>query len=348
MAAWYYYDNNGNKIGPVRGRELKQLALQGTVTPETVLESSEGRILVAGNASHLTFAEAPPLEIVPDEAFAISPISEERYDSAPVPSISIMPDVEESNPPPLSRAVFIFLAVFVGLFGVHDFYGKRVREGRIHLALLLPWMFLILVSILMVFGYSLYALIPSSIALEIRKCQTDLKDNEKKLQACEKETERMRQTLVKARRGEIGKIHGSKKTDPQPNETTREIARQSDEPDDQTKKVVPQPDKSAERVATPVVAPRQSEIDGELVEKLEISLQELEDSLRNLEQNQMRLLDKLESLRMQQGARMPAWVSVGPLWFYFFFCFLPFLSWVMAMVEIVYVTKDGTGRALSN
>jgi len=38
MSTWFYYDNKGQKQGPVRGRELKQLARQGMITLETDME----------------------------------------------------------------------------------------------------------------------------------------------------------------------------------------------------------------------------------------------------------------------------------------------------------------------
>jgi len=59
MANWYYYGANGEKIGPIRGRELKQFAQQGTITPETKVEDSEGRTAHAKNVTGLTFPEAP-------------------------------------------------------------------------------------------------------------------------------------------------------------------------------------------------------------------------------------------------------------------------------------------------
>jgi hypothetical protein len=43
MADWYYYNENGEKIGPISGGELKQLAKQGTVTQETLVEDPGGR-----------------------------------------------------------------------------------------------------------------------------------------------------------------------------------------------------------------------------------------------------------------------------------------------------------------
>ena len=65
MASWYYYDKNGNKVGPIRSRELKQLVQLGVVKPETLLEDSEGRVGLAGNAKGIEFplpsaASLPP------------------------------------------------------------------------------------------------------------------------------------------------------------------------------------------------------------------------------------------------------------------------------------------------
>ena len=57
MAKWYYYNDNGERTGPFRGRELKQLALQGTITPETLIENDEGTSLLAGLAEYLRFSK---------------------------------------------------------------------------------------------------------------------------------------------------------------------------------------------------------------------------------------------------------------------------------------------------
>jgi hypothetical protein len=55
MAIWHYYNDSGEKIGPVRGRELKALVQQGTVTPETKVEDGEGHTARAKNVKGLTF-----------------------------------------------------------------------------------------------------------------------------------------------------------------------------------------------------------------------------------------------------------------------------------------------------
>jgi len=57
MANWYYYNTNDEKVGPIRGRELKKLALQGTVTPETRVEDGNGKTALAKNVKGLPFYE---------------------------------------------------------------------------------------------------------------------------------------------------------------------------------------------------------------------------------------------------------------------------------------------------
>jgi len=62
MADWYYYNENGEQIGPIRGKELKRLARQGTITPDTRVEDENGRTALARNVTGLTFAETAPTE----------------------------------------------------------------------------------------------------------------------------------------------------------------------------------------------------------------------------------------------------------------------------------------------
>jgi len=71
MAQWFYYDENREKVA-VTGKELKQLALQGMITPETFIETHDGRTGLAKHVTGLSFpelitvpAEVPPLEVAP-------------------------------------------------------------------------------------------------------------------------------------------------------------------------------------------------------------------------------------------------------------------------------------------
>ena len=60
MANWYYYDKNGEKIGPITTSALKAIAAQGHITPETVIENRNGRSVVAGTVNGLTFPKPAP------------------------------------------------------------------------------------------------------------------------------------------------------------------------------------------------------------------------------------------------------------------------------------------------
>jgi len=58
MAKWHYYNENGERVGPIRGRDLKQLAQQGVITPSTRVEDENGRTALAKNVTGLPFYEA--------------------------------------------------------------------------------------------------------------------------------------------------------------------------------------------------------------------------------------------------------------------------------------------------
>ncbi|MDR0522793.1 MAG: DUF4339 domain-containing protein [Planctomycetaceae bacterium] len=72
MANWFYYDNNGQKQGPVTGSQLKQLAAQGLVLPETVIETETGRQVTAKEVKGLLSEPATvhvPLPAAEDSAW---------------------------------------------------------------------------------------------------------------------------------------------------------------------------------------------------------------------------------------------------------------------------------------
>ena len=58
MANWYYYDNDGRKQGLVTGGQLKRLAKAGQITPDTIVETEEGRTAPARKVKGLTFGES--------------------------------------------------------------------------------------------------------------------------------------------------------------------------------------------------------------------------------------------------------------------------------------------------
>ena len=57
MTKWYYYNKKGEKQGPVSGGQLKGLAKQGLITPETMVENEEGKSALAGAVKGLTFSK---------------------------------------------------------------------------------------------------------------------------------------------------------------------------------------------------------------------------------------------------------------------------------------------------
>jgi len=60
MAIWYYYGHDGQKHGPYSGGQLRQLVRDGKITPETVVETEDGKSAPAKGVKGLTFAETPP------------------------------------------------------------------------------------------------------------------------------------------------------------------------------------------------------------------------------------------------------------------------------------------------
>ena len=68
MAKWFYYNENGDKI-EVTGGQLKGLAKTGAITPETIVETEDGKKARAGKVQGLGFA--PQAESVPSSAPSI-------------------------------------------------------------------------------------------------------------------------------------------------------------------------------------------------------------------------------------------------------------------------------------
>ena len=55
MSIWHYYTTTNEKQGPFSSAELKQLALNGVVTPETIVENDSGKRAVAQKVKGLVF-----------------------------------------------------------------------------------------------------------------------------------------------------------------------------------------------------------------------------------------------------------------------------------------------------
>ena len=85
MATWYYYNEKNEKIA-VSGGQLKGLAKAGLITPETVVETEEGKTAPARKVKGLTFTiPTPPIE---SEIYGVS---QPKSPPEPSPFTSSMP-----------------------------------------------------------------------------------------------------------------------------------------------------------------------------------------------------------------------------------------------------------------
>lgn len=55
MAKWFFYDENGYRIGPLDDAALKNLALDGTLLPDSTVETEAGKKAKAESIKGLTF-----------------------------------------------------------------------------------------------------------------------------------------------------------------------------------------------------------------------------------------------------------------------------------------------------
>lgn len=60
---WYYYDANGDKIGPVTAKIMKILADQGDITPQTIVETEDGKSALAEKVQGLFDAPGQPIPV---------------------------------------------------------------------------------------------------------------------------------------------------------------------------------------------------------------------------------------------------------------------------------------------
>ena len=137
MPNYFLINPNGKKQGPISEERLQELAVSGFIDPNTPLETDAGHKGIAGQIPGLKFHSAKP------SPSTITPPPVD-YQTAQVIERPHVQRTTESNSL-LSRFTYIFLAVSVGMFGVHDFYVKRIGPGAIHLACLGPWILVVLI-----------------------------------------------------------------------------------------------------------------------------------------------------------------------------------------------------------
>jgi len=66
-STWYYYDNEGQKQGPITGGRLKGLAKAGMIVPGTMVVSKNGKAVPAAQVKGLTFVKTTLSAIIPPQ-----------------------------------------------------------------------------------------------------------------------------------------------------------------------------------------------------------------------------------------------------------------------------------------
>jgi TM2 domain-containing membrane protein YozV len=139
MPNFIYTGANGQQQGPYSLEELQELANQGIITPNTQLQTETGHKGLARQIPGLTFNTTAPHPPTNGGKKGIGSFVQKVAESF---------ESEPESTPLLSRFTYIFLAVIVGILGVHEFYARRFGKGAIHLACLAPWILVFIFSII--------------------------------------------------------------------------------------------------------------------------------------------------------------------------------------------------------
>ena len=146
VASWLYYTTNQfdggiRRFGPVTSNQLKQLAAEGRITPETLIENVNGRQEKAGNVRGLNFTivstiPTPVLTPAAAEIWAkysnptAEPASEPVFAFVPTPAGTAPEDTTKDNW--LPAILHIFLPVPFGSLIAYAFQN-RVEEKKLYL-----------------------------------------------------------------------------------------------------------------------------------------------------------------------------------------------------------------------
>ena len=135
MSTWYYYDEEGDKIA-VTGGQLKGLAKAGRITPETIIETEDGKSAPARKVKGLTFAmseveayglsqpavSSEPSPFTASMPVATKPVAENPFNAAMPTAIRAVqqsvsvPVVEEDEYHNSRSPIRIFVGVSILLF----------------------------------------------------------------------------------------------------------------------------------------------------------------------------------------------------------------------------------------
>lgn len=145
MTNYFYFDNLGQKQGPVNDQQLQALAARGTITPQTQLETDSGHKGMAGQipglfpATPSLFAQSPVQAAPPVGTRFCSQCGNQVHPQAvtctrcgsSVSSHQTRHHSGSSNG--IARSTFVLLAIFCGGLGVHNFFAKRIPAGILNI-----------------------------------------------------------------------------------------------------------------------------------------------------------------------------------------------------------------------
>jgi TM2 domain-containing membrane protein YozV len=115
----WYYEQNGNRIGPVDEGTMRQLISDRTISIDTLVWTNG-------------MANWTPLQQT--QLAAGLPVPPPMPYASPTPAYH--------NPQAKDRVAYILLALFLGGLGIHNFYAGYNKTGLIQLLLVLPGAFL--------------------------------------------------------------------------------------------------------------------------------------------------------------------------------------------------------------
>jgi TM2 domain-containing membrane protein YozV len=158
---WFYSTNGKEGHGPVAAIEIEQMLQSGLLDGKSyVWQQGKTAGFIKNEplfASFVSGSAKPSPESAPSSS--PTPANNTKYSSNQAYEITgtntqadtsqayhsdTSPDSRPTATQSLSRHTFIFLAVLVGMLGIHDFYAKRNGYGIAHVACLGPWIFMLL------------------------------------------------------------------------------------------------------------------------------------------------------------------------------------------------------------
>ena len=158
-ANWFYSLNGKEGHGPVVAAVIEQMLQSGQLNGKSYVwqqGKTAGFIkneplfagFVVGSTKSLQESRASaspaPADNTRYKANQVHDITSPQANTSPAYPSGTSLDSRPTDTQPLSRHTYIFLAVFVGMFGIHDFYAKRNGHGVAHVACLGPWILMIL------------------------------------------------------------------------------------------------------------------------------------------------------------------------------------------------------------